>query len=135
MNPNDAQLLAKLAHIQYFALYNPDQALGAIKSCLHYDPEQKECKATFRKIKKLEKNIVKSRNFMDGGRWQTAVNLLDPTSAPDDGLLAQVQVEHANLVAKGDLTQVMPNVLHTQLLTMLCKAYNEVGNLQRHILS
>ncbi|KAJ1978614.1 hypothetical protein H4R34_003138 [Dimargaris verticillata] len=66
----------KLANLYYYALYEPDRAIKAIKVCLNSDPEHKQCKALFRRIKKTEKRIQAVEKDFQKKKFNTAAKAL-----------------------------------------------------------
>ncbi|KAJ1971225.1 hypothetical protein H4R35_005391 [Dimargaris xerosporica] len=66
----------KLANLYYYALYEPDKAIKAIKVCLNSDPEHKQCKTLFRHIKKTEKRIQAVEKDFQKKKFNTAAKTL-----------------------------------------------------------
>ncbi|CAG8435095.1 2936_t:CDS:2, partial [Ambispora gerdemannii] len=121
-NPSDAELLMRLSRINYFALYQPEQSLQNIKKCLHFDPEHKECKAIFRRIKKLEKSVSRVEKDMEGHRWQLAIDkLFGIGSEKGHGLIKEIKEEHRGL-KEGRSSEK----LFIKLYELTCKAYKEL---------
>ncbi|CAG8438256.1 580_t:CDS:2 [Ambispora leptoticha] len=124
LNPSDAELLMRLSKINYFALYQPEQSLTAIKQCIHYDPEHKECKRILRRIKQLEKSVSRVENDMEGHRWQLAIDkLFGSGSEKGPGLINEIKEEHDNL-KEGRSSEK----LFIKLDGLSCKAYQELKN-------
>lgn len=126
MNPSSAPLLLKLSLVNYLILQTDHPlALTPIKQCLHFDPDSKLCKGWFRALKSFEKDLTKARNFIEGGRWASAANLLDPRGK--EGLIAEAQ----ELVQK--YKEYLPvSEKESQLITTLmgwaCKAHLKNGS-------
>lgn len=78
----------RLAYIYYFLHSNPTQALSYIKQALHYDPDSKEHKKLHKQIRKLDKEVTRARNFVEGNRFRDAVKIL--TSSGEDKLIQQI---------------------------------------------
>jgi DnaJ family protein C protein 3 len=76
LTPSNKELLIQVASINYFSLYEPDRALVQVKSCIHYDPDDKQCKGLFRFIKRIEKEIKKATDAQSQQRFATALNAL-----------------------------------------------------------
>ena len=53
-----------------------DQALQAIKECLHNDPEQRECKKVFRRVKKLQKGMKQCEEIKEKRKWRELIDFL-----------------------------------------------------------
>ncbi|KAI8378041.1 uncharacterized protein BYT42DRAFT_497317 [Radiomyces spectabilis] len=124
LTPSDPQLLTRLAKINYFSLYEPQGALSHVKQCLHYDPEQKECKKLFRLIKKLEKELTTIRNDYSSKKYATAANKLIGTSSKR-GLIADADEQMQSLEKELDAVQKMPKNLHVQIYELACKIFGE----------
>lgn len=111
--------------MNYYSLYEPQVALAHIKQCLHYDPEDKACKALFRKFKKYEKDVSKVAEDLANKRLATVVNKLIG-SGERIGLITEVNKEVD--VVENDMNAVgkMPRRLQLKLYQMACRTYSEV---------
>ncbi|KAG0165776.1 hypothetical protein DFQ28_001164 [Apophysomyces sp. BC1034] len=125
LTPSDSDILMQLASIQFFSLGESQGALAQVKQCLHYDPEQKQCKALFRKIKKLDKALNKIQDDMDRKKYATAGKQLVGTAAKK-GIVADIdepldELEKSLNLEKG----VMPRQLHLRAYGLACKLFGE----------
>jgi DnaJ family protein C protein 3 len=84
--------LIELANVNFYLLNQPEGALANLKQCLHYDPEQKQCKTAFRQLKKLNKTIKSIQDSMEKKKYSTASNQLIGT-ATRQGIIEQVREE------------------------------------------
>jgi DnaJ family protein C protein 3 len=75
LKPDSLTALQQLANI-HLSLGEPEEALTHIKECLRVDPEQKECKATFRRLKKLEKALKQAKEAIEGHKWAKCMEIL-----------------------------------------------------------
>ncbi|KAF0388479.1 TPR-like protein [Gigaspora margarita] len=122
--PEDPALSMRLCLLNYFSLYNPKQALQSLKQCLHYDPENKECKTLHRFIKKIEKEVERVNNDIEGHRWKLAINkLLEPSTK---GLINDVEEELQNLNEGRQRNELL-----VKLYGWTCKAYKELKEVKK----
>ncbi|KAI9490545.1 hypothetical protein BDB00DRAFT_837611 [Zychaea mexicana] len=120
LNPSDPDILVRLAKINFFSLYEAQGALSQLKQCLHYDPEQKQCKKLFRQIKKLDKEINKAQDDFEAKRYATASNKIigTPSSA---GVVSEIDEPYNALVQELDITSPLPKRLHIKCYELACK--------------
>jgi DnaJ family protein C protein 3 len=108
-----------LARLNYYSLYEPERALSQVKQCLHYDPEQKQCKALFRQIKRFEKELAKIIDSKDKQRFATALNSLIGTNIKT-GLVSELDEPFSNLESIYDATGRLPKKLHLRCYELAC---------------
>lgn len=119
LNPSDKNLLLDLASINFFSLYEPDRALTQLKQCIHYDPEDRQCKKKFRFIKRIEKEIKKSTEAQQGQRYAIALNGLIGTGTKP-GIVKDIDEPFETL--QNDLDQhSLPKRLHLKIYSMACE--------------
>jgi DnaJ family protein C protein 3 len=123
LNPSDPDILILLSKINFYTLFEPQGALTHIKQCLHYDPEQKECKKLFRKMKKLDKEITSIGKDIELKKYATAANHLIGT-ANREGILKQVDTDFNDLQKELEAS-TLPRKLHLKCYQMACKLYGE----------
>ncbi|KAI8977362.1 hypothetical protein BDF20DRAFT_820978 [Mycotypha africana] len=121
LNPSDPDILILLSKINFYSLNERQGALKHIKQCLHYDPEQKQCKALFRKMKKLDKELTKIENDINLKKYTTAANYLIGT-ANREGILKNVDAEF-EAFEKEMKSSKLPRKLHFNAYQMACKIY------------
>lgn len=147
ISPNTPHLLTELTLLQALYLNTGTSALTPIKQCLHFDPDSKACKKLFRALKSLEKDLSKTRNFIEASTWRLALKLLDPKATPqgkEQSLIDRVKVlldEYARDTTTGTTSTKdegvedglkfdLPSQAASQLLTTLyawtCKAYTNL---------
>ncbi|KAI9247441.1 hypothetical protein BDA99DRAFT_525928 [Phascolomyces articulosus] len=119
LNPSDPEILVRLAKINFFSLYEPQGALSQLKQCLHYDPEQKQCKKFFRQIKKMDKEINKAQDDFDAKRYATAANKMIGTSS-SKGIVTELDEPYDALVKELDVSS-LPKRLHIKCYELACK--------------
>lgn len=125
LSPSDEDILIKLAQINYFSLYEPQGAISHVKQCLHYDPEQKQCKALFRKLKKLDKSVNAATADYESNQFTAASKKLVGTGE-DKGLIATVDEEMEELERILGATGKMPRRLTQKLYSLACKTFGQV---------
>ncbi|KAI7899441.1 uncharacterized protein BX663DRAFT_520936 [Cokeromyces recurvatus] len=123
LNPSDPTILILLSKINFYSLSEMQGALTHIKQCLHYDPEQKQCKKLFKKMKKLEKTIQSVEKDIELKKYATAANRLIGTMNRE-GILKEVDSDYDELV-KELKTNSLPKRLHFKCYQMACKLYGQ----------
>ncbi|KAI7895704.1 uncharacterized protein EV154DRAFT_494661 [Mucor mucedo] len=126
LNPSDADILLILSKINFYLLNEPQGALTHVKQCLHYDPEQKECKKLFRQIKKINKELASIETDIQSKRWATAANHLIGT-ANRQGLLQDIDLELEALETQLALRTPLPKRLHATCYRLACQLYGQQG--------
>jgi DnaJ family protein C protein 3 len=124
LNPSSHTLLVRLSLISYLFLHEPSQqAFAPVKQCLHFDPESKLCKSVFRRLKSLEKDVSRARNFIEASQWREAVKILDPSllDSVRETLTAYPDYIPTNLDAKDSR-------LLRELLKYTCRAHSRSGS-------
>lgn len=125
LTPSNKELLVQVASLNFFSLYEPDRALTQIKSCIHYDPDDKQCKGLFRLIKRLEKEIKKAEDFRQQQRYATALNALVGGSGIVGEIDAPLQQLEATMETK------LPNRLALKVYSLACIIAAESKDLDR----
>lgn len=106
-------------------LNEPQGALTHLKQCLHYDPEQKECKKLFRHIKKITKELASIQSDIQSKRWATANNHLIGT-ANRKGILQDIESDFQSLETTLDLTNLkLPKPVHGTCYQLACELYGK----------
>lgn len=141
ISPNTPHLLTELTILQALYLDTGSSSLTPIKQCLHFDPDSKACKKLFRSLKSLEKDLSKTRNFIEASSWRLALKILDPKSTSggkDKSLIDRVKdmlaeytrepvaTEMVNDGLKFDLPTQKASQLLTTLYAWTCKAYTNL---------
>lgn len=125
LSPSDHDCLANLAHVYYYALYEPETALKNVKQFLHSDPEHKRFKALFRQLKDSEKKLTKLDQLAKNKAWKDVVALLDGTNEKY-GLLKEAETKVSDMMALVGSTQPGPNKLMGKLYHVGCLAYSRL---------
>jgi DnaJ homolog subfamily C member 3 len=121
LNPNDLDLLVRLAKLNYFSLYNPVQSTQYIKQCTKYDPENKICKNLKRKTKQFEDEVSKVSNDIEKQRFSAAIKKLIGAEEYN-GLIKEVDEELKTLLEGKQKSELL-----IKLYAWTCKAYSEVN--------
>lgn len=124
LNPSNLILPIQLSQIAYYIL-GSEHAMNHIKQCLHYDPDSKACKKVHKTLRRLQKDTIKAREFVEGGNWRQAIKVLDGS----DGLLARFEEAYTEaLQPGGSLSERLPKSGSTtsqsrlDLYSMACKS-------------
>ncbi|KAL9547456.1 hypothetical protein MBANPS3_006158 [Mucor bainieri] len=123
LNPSDPNILILLSKINFYSLYEPQGALTHIKQCLYYDPEQKQCKQLFKKMKKLSKDITSIEKDIELKKFATASNRLIGTPNRQ-GILPEIDADYEALQQELK-TDKLPKRLHFKCYQMACKLHGE----------
>ncbi|BFZ59280.1 hypothetical protein YB2330_000286 [Saitoella coloradoensis] len=127
LEPSDARSHILMANLLFFSLDEPSRAISQLgMKCLHYDPDQKDCKKLWRGLKKMEKNAAKVRNFLDGRGWNSAVKILAGANAEEAGLVKEVREAVEELRREGVLNERCPVRYLAQVEEGACQAYTEL---------
>ncbi|CAO3633538.1 unnamed protein product [Cunninghamella echinulata] len=128
ITPSDNELLLQLAKINFFLLNEPEGATANLKQCLHYDPEQKQCKALFRQFKKINKALKLVVENYDKKKYSTSSNQLIGT-ATRQGLLEQIKEQFEQAKKELELINVnypIPQRLLIQCYELACKLQTQL---------
>ncbi|KAF9364565.1 hypothetical protein BGX34_001176 [Mortierella sp. NVP85] len=121
-NAMDPLLMHRLSTMSYYALYSPEQALAQIKQCVTFDPENKVCKALFRKIKATEKEMAKLNADLENHRWAGVIN---KSVASESSLVKTVEEATKQMEQENKAVGKMPKQLLLKIYSSACKAYTE----------
>ncbi|KAG1313421.1 hypothetical protein G6F64_002274 [Rhizopus arrhizus] len=120
LNPSDQTLIMQLAKLNFYSLYEPDRALAQVKQCLHYDPEQKQCKFLFRQMKRIQKDLQKAMDFRKQRRFTTAFNTLIGSSTKK-GLVSELDEPFDALETEMKVKGRLPKKLHLICFELACQ--------------
>ncbi|KAI8084978.1 uncharacterized protein BX664DRAFT_338246 [Halteromyces radiatus] len=129
ITPSDPALLIELANINFYLLNEPEGALANLKQCLHYDPEQKQCKTVFRQLKKLNKTIKSIQDNMEKKKYSTASNQLIGT-ASRQGIMNEVK-DHVKQMETQYLSSLSTEVDNNIPQRLLLQCYETACRLQK----
>ncbi|KAF9933223.1 hypothetical protein FBU30_006164 [Linnemannia zychae] len=118
----DPQLMRRLSTMSYYSLYTPEQALAQIKQCISFDPENKLCKALFRKLKSTEKDIAKLNADLEHHRWAGVIN---KSVGGEKSLVRSIEAETSAMETENNAVGKMPKRLLLKIYSAACKAYTE----------
>ncbi|KAI0786545.1 hypothetical protein C8Q75DRAFT_799705 [Abortiporus biennis] len=128
-------LFMKTFRLAYFLLphsASTSSAMAALKQCLHYDPDSKECLPAHRLVKSFDKTFKKLEKALNDEKWQEIIDLLTPTSDPNTGFAAKFEealkthVTPQNVAFNPKLPLRPPmrtSPKRELILRALCKAY------------
>ncbi|ORY84430.1 DnaJ and TPR domain-containing protein [Protomyces lactucae-debilis] len=124
VNPSDAQVQLLSSALFMFALNDPGRAIQQLKACLHYDPDAKACKKSFRQFKALQKQVDALDKAIAAGSWITAKKLIKGT-AEKQGVLAATDEQVAQLTTEGLLSAALKMDLPLAIKERACEAFTE----------
>ncbi|KAG0072536.1 hypothetical protein BGZ93_001168 [Podila epicladia] len=118
----DPKLMHRLSTMSYYSLYMPEQALAQIKQCISFDPENKLCKALFRKLKTTEKEMAKLNADLQNGRW---AGLINKSVGGEKSLVRNIETETTTMEEVNNAKGKMPKRLLLKVYSAACKGYTE----------
>ncbi|KLO17381.1 hypothetical protein SCHPADRAFT_925865 [Schizopora paradoxa] len=129
-------MLTDLASLSYFLLPPSTQAAGALKQCLHSDPDSKVCAKLHKKIKALDKAFAKVSTARENGDWRAIISsIIGSSSSP--GLLQQfTDALNAAFPSEKDSSSKLPPALlppkahspqYKHLIHQLCLAHTKLN--------
>lgn len=126
LNSGSTEPHLKISALTFYALGETEKGLGHLRKCLQSDPDNKECRALFRREKAFEKQYKKLNQLMEKKSHASSVRILIPGSE-DPGLLKEAEQDFEELKKDGLIHEKAKNGLHERLTELACKAYIEVG--------
>ena len=75
VKPDSTAIYLRLARLR-LGLGEVGEALGEVKECLRLDPDHKECKASFKRIKKITKTLDSLETSVQRSRWRQVLDVL-----------------------------------------------------------
>ncbi|BFZ56304.1 hypothetical protein PYCC9005_003349 [Savitreella phatthalungensis] len=128
LQPTDRQAQVLAAATFFYALDDPERATQTIKTCLHYDPDDKLCKRTFRTHRRLAKLVAKVQAGVDGRTFSGAKRALRGHGDGEDreeGVLELVYAERDNLIADNVFSRTSHLALLHRLDVYACETFAE----------
>jgi len=89
LQPDNTDILVKVGELN-LTIGEIESALNEVKECLRRDPEHKQCKALFKKIKKLDRSLKFIDKSVEQKKWKDIVDKIN------DGLATEVEALNAN---------------------------------------
>lgn len=126
MKAGDTSPHVKISAIQFYALGELENGLASIRKCLHSDPDSKVCKRLLKQEKAIEKALQRITRNLENKQFTTASRQLVPTSE-GDGLIEEVKEQVKVLREDGTIPSSLSDALVSQLVSMACQAFYEVG--------
>ena len=124
LNPSSAEVQMLSANLFFFALDDSNRAIQQLKACLHYDPDAKACKKSFRSLKKLVKQRDALTKAKDAKTWLAAKKLLLGTGE-QEGLLRLIDGEREDLIKENVLSEKLHYVLSANIDELACVILGE----------
>lgn len=130
INPGDIEPHLQISSLLYFSVNDYDRSVAQLRKCLHSDPDSKPCSKAFRRIKTLNKSLTSINALRTKRQHNSAAKLLVGT--PDDeGLIAEVNEELAELKQKGYINDKCPSELLAMLYDITCDSYTEMNSVKK----
>lgn len=117
----------KIANLLYYSLNDYDRSVAQLRKCLHFDPESKPCKKAFRRIKQLNKDVMKAKTSKERKQFITAARIL-VGAVEHVGVITEVEEEVKSLHTEGLYNDNCPKKLMAELKEMVCESYTDGGN-------
>ena len=120
LKPDNSALYIKLSTLR-LSLGEVSEALGSVKECLRLDPDQKQCKAKFKELRKLDKSLTGLESAVKMSMW---TNVKLSLFGRDGGVLEKVE-SLGSKVLMGRVYQYACQSLFNVLLVLFvqCDAY------------
>ncbi|KAJ2899644.1 hypothetical protein IWW38_000888 [Coemansia aciculifera] len=117
-----------LADLHFLALNEPSRGLNHVRACLKSDPDNKKCKATFTRLRALERKLEKLEQDKGKGKWNTCNRMVAPASGKGGGLLEEVDGMYAALILSADIPATVASKLANYLTGVACEGYTHTKN-------
>ncbi|KAL1918823.1 uncharacterized protein VTP21DRAFT_2845 [Calcarisporiella thermophila] len=124
LDPSNADTLREITLLTFYTLNDRKQALTNVKSCLHYDPEHKVCKALYRQLKQLDRDIQQASQDLEAGRIIGATNKLVGSGQRTGAIRASEQAMEELAKEFKSMTKEKSKLL-AELYGMACRASRE----------
>ncbi|KAJ2019648.1 hypothetical protein GGI13_002019 [Coemansia sp. RSA 455] len=116
-----------LADLHFLALNEPSRGLNHVRACLKSDPDNKKCKATFTRLRGLERKLEKLEQDKAKGKWNTCNRVVAPVSGKG-GLLEEVDGMYAELILSAEIPATVASKLANYLAGVACEGYTNTKN-------
>ncbi|KAJ2707418.1 hypothetical protein FB645_000771 [Coemansia sp. IMI 203386] len=118
----DLETLNMLADLRFLALNEREQGMESVRACLRSDPDNKRCKATYTRLRALQRKISKVEDDKAKRKWNACNRAVAPLNGKG-GLLAEVDDMYAAFVVEADIAASIPSRLATQLAGVACEGF------------
>ncbi|PIA19412.1 TPR-like protein [Coemansia reversa NRRL 1564] len=123
IHPGDLETQNLLADMHFLALNEPERGLEHVRACLRSDPDNKKCKATYTRLRTLDRKLSKLNGDRAKSKWNTCNRAVAPLSSKG-GLLEEVDEMYASFVLAADIPANLPSKLATHLAGIACEGYS-----------
>jgi len=93
LQPDNTDLLVKIGEL-HMAIGEIESSLTEVKECLRRDPEHKQCKGLFKKIKKLDRSLKYIDIAMNSKKWADIVDKINNGLASEVEALGSNKLKH-----------------------------------------
>ncbi|KAJ1646780.1 hypothetical protein J3B02_001389 [Coemansia erecta] len=119
---DDLETLNMLADLHFLALNEPDRGMENVRACLKSDPDNKRCKATYMRLRGVQRKIAKVESDRSKRKWNACNRAVAPLNGKD-GLLAEVDSMYAEFIVAAEIPAGIPSRLATQLAGIACEGF------------
>lgn len=125
------EMYTTLSALTYFLLPPSAQAMGALKQCLHGDPDSKVCSTAHRQIKQFDKQFTKLETYINGNMWASVIKHVTTEDglAPKFNAAMKEKLTPINLPESVDPLKLSPR--RRTLYAAACKAFTQSAQLKR----
>ncbi|KAJ2583105.1 hypothetical protein GGH95_001174 [Coemansia sp. RSA 1836] len=116
-----------LADLHFLALNEPARGLSHVRACLKSDPDNKKCKATFTRLRGLERKLEKLEQDKAKGKWNACNRMVAPVNGKG-GLLEDVDGMYAALILSANIPATVASKLANFLAGVACEGYTNTKN-------
>ncbi|KAJ2396999.1 hypothetical protein GGI05_000863 [Coemansia sp. RSA 2603] len=122
IRPGDLETLNMLADLHFLALNEPDRGMDSVRACLKSDPDNKRCKATYTRLRSLQRKVAKVESDREKRKWNACNRAVAPLSGKN-GLLADVDAMYAEFIVAANIPASVPSKLTTRLAGFACEGF------------
>ncbi|KAI9096875.1 hypothetical protein DFS34DRAFT_659853, partial [Phlyctochytrium arcticum] len=109
LDSDNTDILLRISDL-HIAIGELDSAISSVKECLRLDPDHKECKTSFRKLRKLQKVVQSADMAAQKRAWQDVIKHLTESKAGQSFVKS---------------IEPFGNVVKLHAWNLLCQAYAE----------
>ncbi|KAI9482195.1 hypothetical protein LPJ55_001152 [Coemansia sp. RSA 990] len=123
IHPGDLETQNMLADLHFLALNEPERGMEHVRACLKSDPDNKTCKATYTRLRGLDRKLAKLGEDKAKNKWNTCNRMVAPLSGKG-GLLESVDSMYAEFIVTAEIPATVPSKLAGYLAGIACEGYS-----------
>ncbi|KAJ2720180.1 hypothetical protein H4R23_004751 [Coemansia sp. Cherry 401B] len=123
LRPGDLDTQNQLGGLHYLALGERARGLEHVRACLRSDPDNAACKATYARLRALDRRLDKLDEDRAKGKWNACNRAVAPLSGAG-GLLAEVDGMYAELVVAAGVPGTVASRLAAHVAGAACEGYS-----------